>query len=227
MRIVRHCMTSIAGTRARGSPIRAIFFDFDGVLTRDKTGSITTLRYLSKATGVEYARLSEAFKEHNDALNLGRTTHSAIWPALCRKLNFQIDIAVLSAAFESTPFNAGMLEFASKLRKNYFVGIITDNKKDRIDHLKSYAGLPALFDPIVVSAEVGSDKGSSRIFERALCLLAVAPSESVFIDNTESNLIAPSALGMNTIYFDDEKNDLQALTTTLRETYGLTIASAA
>lgn len=220
-------MGSITRARAGERQIKAIFFDFDGVLTKDKTGSITTLRYLSQETGVEFNSLRAAFKDHNDALNLGRTTHSAIWPAVCDKLNFHIDIGLLQAAFESTPFNEGMLRLASNLRQNYSVGIITDNKIDRIDHLKVYAGLSTLFDPIVVSAEVGSDKESPLIFESALSYLAIAPNESVFIDNSESNLVAPTALGMNTIYFNDEKNDLLGLVATLRNTYGVAVASAA
>jgi putative hydrolase of the HAD superfamily len=213
-----------AGSRAGGSRIRAIFFDFDGVLTADKTGSITTLRYLSNATGIELGRLSDAFREFNHSLNLGRTTHAAIWPALCDKLNRRVDIGLLSAAFESTPFNAGMLQLARNLRKTCSVGIITDNKADRMDCLKRRAGLSALFDPIVVSAEVGSDKESPRIFERALNHLAVKAGESVFIDNSPGNLIAPRALGMNTIYFDDGKNDLRGLAATLAGTYGLDVA---
>ena len=207
--------------------IKDILFDFDGVLTRDKTGSVTTLRYLSKATGIALGRLREAFEEHNDALNLGRTTHSAIWPRVCNKLDFQIDMALLFAAFESTPLNAGMLELVKSLRRNYSVGIITDYKKDRIDHLKIHAGLTALFDSIVVSAEVGSGKDSPRIFEQALHRLAIAPEQSIFIDNTMSNLVAPRALGMNTIYFDDEKNDLQGLAATLENMYGLSVAGGA
>ena len=220
-------MKSAHATRASECRIRAVFFDFDGVLTRDKTGSITTLRYLSKTTGIEFGRLHDAFREHNEALNLGRTTHRAIWPVVCDRLNFPMDMTLLSAAFESTPFNAGMLRLARNLRRNHSVGIITDNKKDRIDHLKAYAGLSAIFDPIVVSAEVGCDKKSLRIFERALNLVAAAPEESIFIDNTASNLAAPEALRMNTIYFDDEKNDLLELAATLRETFGLDTADDA
>ena len=203
------------------SQVRAVFFDFDGVLTKDKTGSITTLRYLSNATGIAFARLQAAFGEHNEALNLGRTTHRAIWAAVCDKLERQIDIALLLAAFESTPFNADMLQLAANLRNHYHVGIITDNKRDRIDQLKIHAGLSSMFDPIVVSAEIGYDKRSANIFERALNLLALTPEESVFIDNASSNLVMADALGMHTIYFDDEENDVQRLASTLRNTYGL------
>lgn len=207
--------------------IRAVFFDFDGVLTTDKTGSLTTIRYLSEQTGIEYARLRDAVKNFNDDLNLGTTTHDDIWPELCRALNRDIDKALLPRAFESTPMNAGMMHLARMLKANYCVGIITDNKKDRIDYLKVHAGLASLFDPIVVSAEVGVSKEHPRIFEHALSRLGIAPDESVFIDNTPDNLVAPSALGMHTIHFDDERNDLDALTAMLRQTYGIRLTDIA
>lgn len=91
------------------------------------------------------------------------------------------------------------------------MGIITDNKKDRIDHLKEYQGLVSVFDPIVVSAEVGSDKESTEIFLHALRCAGVGPKEAVFIDNNRVNLAAPNALGIKTIFHDDEKNDIEDL----------------
>lgn len=84
-----------------------------------------------------------------------------------------------------------------------------------------------LFDPIVVSAEVGSDKTGTAIFERALGHLGVKPNESVFIDNSEDNLVAANALGMNTIHFNDQTNDLEALVRALVEQYGVRIPGTA
>jgi len=186
------------------------------VLTRDKTGSLTTLRYLGEATGIAYARLREVFKAHNEAPTLGTTTHDEIWPAVCEALGCRIDKALLRRAFESTPFNAEMMRLARDLRCSCRVGIITDNKQDRIDHLRRFASLDAVFDPIVVSAEVGASKAGPLIFERALQGLGIAPGESVFIDNSEDNLVAPRRLGLHTIHFDDEANDVAALAAALQ-----------
>jgi putative hydrolase of the HAD superfamily len=68
----------------------------------------------------------------------------------------------------------------------------------------------------VVSAEVGLSKDDARMFLGALQLLSVEPEECIFIDNSEDNLIAPNSIGMRTIYFDDEKQDFEALLTELR-----------
>ena len=191
--------------------INAIFFDYDGVLTTDKTGSLTTCRYVSRATGIDVGAVQAAFRPHNEALTLGKATHAEVWPAICRALGREISLTLLREAFESTPMNAGMFTLARDLKSRYSLGIITDNKKDRIDHLKRFQRLDLLFDPIVVSSEVGSTKEHMEIFRRAVDCVGFESQTCVFIDNNRANLVAPSGLGMQTIFHDDEKNDIAGL----------------
>jgi putative hydrolase of the HAD superfamily len=198
------------------STIRAVLFDFDGVLTTDKTGSLTTTRYLSQRTGIELSIVQSAFRRFNNDLTLGRTTHAAVWGDICADLGQPIGFPLLEEAFESTPLNERMLGIARELRSRHAVGIVTDNKKDRIDALKRLHDLPRLFDPIVVSSEVGRGKDDPGIFLGALQSLRVKPEECIFIDNNEDNLVAPNAMGMKTIHFDDEKQDFEALLAALK-----------
>jgi HAD superfamily hydrolase (TIGR01509 family) len=205
--------------------IKAVFFDYDGVLTTDKTGSQTTTRYLSRVTGLELPAVKAAFSRYNKDLTLGRTTHAQIWPELCSALGQELRIGLLQKAFESTPMNSGVFSLARRLKQSHSVGIITDNKKDRMDYLRQFQGLASIFDPIVVSAEVGSDKGSTEIFLHALRHVGVSPEEAVYIDNNLDNLAVPRALGMKTIFHDDEKNDVDALLKNLK-TLGLNAIDA-
>ena len=207
--------------------IKAIFFDYDGVLTIDKTGSLTTTRYLSKCTGLDDTFIRKAFSRYNDDLNTGKITHRDIWRDVCNTLNCEMSLDWLRLAFESTPMNDAMFSLARRLRANYRLGIITDNKKDRIAHLRTYQGLDLLFDPILVSAEFGSGKDSAAIFTHALDRLEIRAEESVFIDNSRQNLAAPLALGMKTIFHDDEQNDVEALTRRLTGELGLVLSGTA
>jgi len=203
--------------------IRAVFFDYDGVLTRDSTGSLTTCRYLSEHTGLPYERVHRAFQPHNEALNLGKTTYTQVWPFVCEALGQAIPMSLLIGAFESTPLNTKMLELALALKPALVTGIITDNKKDRMDHLKMHQRLDAMFSPIVVSAETGCTKDDPSIFKFALKLSRVRPEESIFIDNNTDNLVAAATLGMNVVYFDDAKNDVAGLLRHFREGYGISV----
>lgn len=200
----------------QSSPIKAVLFDFDGVLTTDKTGSLTTTRYLSERTGIAVSQVQSVFRKFNNDLTLGRVTHEQIWKVICGELGQWLSIDLLRAAFESTPMNARMLQLAEELGSRYSVGIVTDNKSDRIDLLNKLYNLSSVFDAITVSAEVGSSKDDPEIFLVALERLGVSPTQCIFIDNSLKNLVAPGSLGIKTIYFDDEKQDFNALLTSLR-----------
>jgi HAD superfamily hydrolase (TIGR01509 family) len=205
--------------------IAAVFFDYDGVLTTDRTGSLTTNRYLSKASCVDYERIRAAFSPYNADLTLGKTTHKAIWRSVCRAIGQELDFSLLEKAFLSTPINAAMFGLARSLRKEHTVGIITDNKKDRIDCLRKVQELDELFSPIIVSAEVGVTKESPAMFEIALRKLRIRPEEAVFVDNTPANLVAAEALGIKTYLHDDEVNDVEKLVTTLANQHGIRFGS--
>ncbi|WP_231137380.1 HAD family hydrolase [Chromobacterium paludis] len=188
-----------------------MLFDFDGVLTTDKYGSDATNRYLAQTTGLAFARVDQALERHNDALLLGRLTHRDVWPEVCRELGWNIDYGVLDAAFRSTPMNADVLALARQLHGRVRLGIITDNKADRMDCLRRMHGLDAWFDPIVVSAEAGVSKADAAIFEHACRLAGLRPAQCLLIDNSRRNLDTAAAAGLATLFHDDARNDVAAL----------------
>lgn len=171
------------------------------------------------ATGVEYETIRESFAKYNPDLLTGKTTHAEIWDAACEAMRSKVDFCLLEKAFQSTPANDAMFALARMLKPAYALGIITDNKRDRIDSLRKSQGLDALFKPIIVSAEFGSGKNSSAVFDHALRCVGIRPEESIFIDNNRENLIAPRALGMGVILHDDENNDVDKLIATLRDEF--------
>ncbi|SUX53767.1 HAD-IA family hydrolase [Chromobacterium vaccinii] len=197
--------------------ISTVFFDFDGVLTTDKYGSDTTNRYLGNATGLGFERVDRVMECYNGALLLGRLSHRDIWPNLCRELEADIDFALLDEAFRSTPMNEGVLALAWRLRGSFRLGIITDNKQDRMDCLRALHGLDGLFDPIVVSAAIGADKSDGEIFRHALALCGLRAGQCLFIDNSRRNLETAGRMGMATIFHDDEINDVERLSLALRQ----------
>jgi putative hydrolase of the HAD superfamily len=202
-------------------PVRAIFFDYDGVLTLDTSGSLTTNRFVSERSGIPYDRVANAFRRHNQALNEGASSYAEIWPAVCADLECDLPLDLLMEAFASTPINEPMLELARDLRRRCHVGIITDNKMDRMEYLTRHQRLRDVFDPIIVSAEVGATKTDGRIFQAALRALGVDAVDSLFIDNTASNLIAASAVGIKTVWFDEKTNDVSRLAQRLAVDFGV------
>jgi putative hydrolase of the HAD superfamily len=197
--------------------IKAIFFDYDGVLTTDKTGSYSICKYISKTTNIDYELFSQEYRKFNDDLLYGGKNHEEIWGSLCKNIGTEISIKYLFEAFKNTPLNEKMFNLVKNLKRKYKTGIITDNKKDRIDYESKINNFNLLFDTIVVSAEIGSGKNEKYIFYKSIENLKMKFNECVFIDNQEKNLVVPKALGMNVIFHDHEKNDVKLLVNNLKK----------
>ena len=191
--------------------IKAVLFDYDGVITLDKSGSYTICKYISSATGIDYELFSLEYKKYNDDLLVGKTTHEQIWNQLCKNINQNISIKYLFESYKNTPLNNKMIEIVKKLNRNYKTGLITDNKKDRIDAAKNDFQLDKIFDVIVVSAEIGSQKNKNKVFATAISNLDLKYEECVFIDNQEKNLLIPKKLGMKVIFHDHKENNIKKL----------------
>jgi len=57
-----------------------------------------------------------------------------------------------------------MIAFIDELKQqNYKIGMVTDNKKDRIDAIVKYYDWNKIFDSITVSTEIGSGKDYNKI----------------------------------------------------------------
>lgn len=89
--------------------------------------------------------------------------------------------------------------------------MITDNKVDRIEYIWQHTELKDLFDVVIISADVHSQKTEKKIFEVTLEQSGLNPKSCVFIDNTAKNLIVPEQMGFKTILFDDETRDVEGM----------------
>jgi len=200
--------------------LQAIFFDFDGVLTTDKYGSVSVAKFLSERTRLPFDRCRAAYGKFNAAMLRGEKTEREIWPGLCAELDIDPEPYLLDEAAFATPMDGRMLALVRGLRPKYRIGMITDNPAGRVYAALDHFGLRELFDVIAVSGEVGSRKDQPAIFERALSALNLPPDACAFIDNTASNLTIPRQMGMHAIFFDDELRDMEKLCEDLAEICG-------
>jgi putative hydrolase of the HAD superfamily len=187
--------------------MKAILFDLDGVLTRDPTGTYSVMNYLSDKVK-DIKKFEYAYRGYNRALLYGQLTHKEVWEDILEKSDERIDLSILEEAFQATPMDSEMMDLVRLLSLTYKVGLVTDNKVDRVETILSHNSLK--FDAIVVSAELACRKDEPGIFEAIINRLDVSYEDCVFIDNSQKNLIVPSSLGMKTIHFDDKKRPFGA-----------------
>ena len=192
--------------------IKAIFFDYDGTLTYDKTGIESICKYISEYADIDKDLFEKEYRKYVGDLIIGKTTHDKIWDELCSGLNIHIPIAFLFHSFNQTPIDKDMHDLVLKLKaKGFKTGLITGNFSDRMDYIKHKFDLNKYFDMYAISGELGYGKNTEKIFSWALEKLNVKPEESIFIDNQDKNLLIPRKMGMHVIYFDDEKRDWHRL----------------
>ena len=191
--------------------MKAVFFDLDGVLTKDKYGCDSIVEYLAEKTGLSRDKVKEVYGKYDNDILWGRTTHREIWNAFCADLGADIAYSILADAYRENPMDQGMIALARELKKKYRIGLITDNESERVRQILRFHQLEDLFDAVIISAEQVCRKTSRAIFDKALALLGVEAQESIFIDNTPRNLVIPEELGIQAVWFDDEKRDLSEL----------------
>ncbi len=189
--------------------VKAILFDFDGVLTTDKTGTQSISNYICQKTNIDVATFKKYYYLYNDDLLCGKILHCDMWREFCTQLGIDIEFGLLKDSFIHTPMDKEMIHLVYELKNNYKIGMVTDNKADRIDTIIENENWGELFDVISISANVKSGKDNAIIFEETVKELQVSCEECIFIDNTPKNLVVPREMGMQTILFDDEKRDIQ------------------
>jgi putative hydrolase of the HAD superfamily len=193
-----------------------VYFDFDGVLTLNERGSVVTIGAIHKAhPDLDAEKVKDCYYRFHPPLLLGEVDHYTIWDAFCSCVGKNMAPDVLTQAFLATPMNIEMVDLAAKVAKSHRVGIITANAVERMTTFIEAHKLDLLFDPIVVSAEIGALKTDPLIFAKALG--DRRPEACVFIDNQAKNLAVPAELGLKTYLFDPKQNDVPALRKQLGE----------
>jgi putative hydrolase of the HAD superfamily len=85
------------------------------------------------------------------------------------------------------------------------------NIYDLMAKLDRERGILDVFDPCILSCEVGLQKPNKDIFELALKEANLNANECVFIDNRERHLINPEELGFETILFENNTQTIDKL----------------
>lgn len=191
--------------------IKKIFFDFDGVLTTDKTGSHTNCKYFSQKIGVDAQELLSKVKQFDEEIDAGKISEKDVWESICKKAEVEFSPNWLQEAFINTPIDELMLEYARQLKNKYSVGIITDNSTERMNNIIEQNQGFNIFDTIIISEDVKCTKKGTEIFKVTTQRANVNAKECIFIDNKQKNVDSAKNAGFIGVYFDDEKRDYDNL----------------
>ena len=109
-----------------------------------------------------------------------------------------------------------VLDVLGQLQPRFQLAVIS-NFDGRLRLILEHLGVSKFFTHIFVSSELGADKPDPEIYQRALKLIDIKPSEALHVgDDPERDWQAASAAGLSIFRLDRQKNSLRDLLATLK-----------
>lgn len=189
--------------------IRAVLFDYAGVMTEDIHPVIADLAAASGADPSELGRLlagdyamgASMHPWHRVERGEMSVEDLVVWgreEGLAR--GWTLDLQALMVGLMAVPIRQTIVAKARTLRgQGYRTALITNNAKELAPLWRAKFPVDELFDEVVDSSAVGFRKPEPEIFELTLERLSVAAAETVLLDDMEVNVVAARALGLHAI----------------------------
>lgn len=197
--------------------IRAVFFDFGGVIQR--TEFQAPRQHLAQRFGMEYDDIDNIVFNSPTAkqATIGAVSVEEHWRAVARRLkvkNSEIK-AIEDEFFGGDVVDWEIVEFLRSLRPRFKTGLISNAWSDMREYLVRM-NIADAFDHLVISAEVGMAKPEMQIYRLALEQAGVKANEAVFVDDVSANIEACEQVGMQGILFKDPQAAMSQLKQTLK-----------
>jgi putative hydrolase of the HAD superfamily len=193
---------------------KAVIFDWGGVLIENPTEGI--LRHSREVLGIGTGCMLAAYRKLIPYFQEGKISEEEFWKGVRRRTGAKGELPAslwFEAFGKSYVEKADVFAVALELHeRGYRTGILSNTEKPARPFMdgESYR----VFNPIVLSWQVGSSKPQRRIYEALIETLALPPPEILFIDDVESYVQAARELGLQALLFTDAqtlRNDLAGL----------------
>jgi putative hydrolase of the HAD superfamily len=184
--------------------IRALFFDFGGVLVRTATDA--PRRALERELGLAPYSLEDRVFNREASLRgqRGELGEDEAWRqiAIDLQLDGRMDVNEFRQRFFSGDFiDEDWVALIRGLRPAIKTGLISNAWDNLRRLLIEDFRIADAFDTLVISAEEGVMKPDPRIYHTALRRLGVTAGESIFVDDVLDNVRGAEAVGMRGVHF--------------------------
>lgn len=189
---------------------KALLVDFGGVLTSDIWSSFAAF---CEQRGLDAGAAKQLFRENPDALaalrglETGEVEPGDFEHRFAELLGTE-PYGLVEGLFAGLRPDQPMLEAVGRAREaGVPTGLISNSWV--MDHYTEE--IRALFDEVVISAEVGLHKPQPEIFLLAAERLGVAPENCVFVDDLRENCAGAEAVGMTAVLHRDSAETIAAV----------------
>jgi HAD superfamily hydrolase (TIGR01509 family) len=194
--------------------LRAVIFDFGGVLAR--TRSQVRREAWSRRLNIPVRELNDIVfgAENGYAAQLGQWTDDVHWDWIGRRIGLSGDSLerFRSDFFADDVLDIELLAHVDRLRAaGYHVGLLSNASGNARQIFRDRYDLLDHFDSVTISAEEGIMKPDPRIFHTALVRAGVEPEQALFVDDFIENVDGARALGMHAVHFQDPASAQRAI----------------
>jgi putative hydrolase of the HAD superfamily len=199
-------------------PLKAVIFDFGGVLVRTQEQGHQRRAGWEQRLGLAPGE-AERLVFDNDrgaGLQTGLITAEAHWQWVGERLGLNAEDL---AAFRRDFFAGDVLDFEllayiDRLRAaGYHLGLLSNASDDARTAFRDRYPVIDHFDSLTLSCEEGVMKPDARIYEVALARAGARPGEAVFVDDVPANVEGAARVGMIGIRFATTEQAIRELAT--------------
>lgn len=190
-------------------------FDFGGVLYRiSHQETVKRFAHKCKKSDAEFLNIyGETLRKTNAEFEIGAVSAAEFREKVKNALAIEISDKDFDDAWNLTlreifPFS---IEIISLFAKKFNISLLSNTNRIHYDYFKGEcADLFKMFEKLFFSFEMGVRKPEIEIFRRAINESGYSPEKTLFVDDTEENLLAAKKLGIKT-YLIDENSNLKTL----------------
>jgi epoxide hydrolase-like predicted phosphatase len=182
---------------------RAVIFDFGGVLM--KTVDYSPRHQWDDRLSLPHGSVEKAV--HNAEswaqAQIGKIPIKIYWENVAQRLNLSIQqVNQLARNFYSgDQLDVDLIEYIQQLRESGFaVGLLSNDSVELRPRLKNL-NIEKLFDPLIISAEIGVMKPDARAYQTVLEKLDCSADMAIFIDDRQENVDGAAALGIYPVFY--------------------------
>lgn len=185
--------------------IKAVFFDFGGVIVR--TEYQAPRQHLAESFGMDYDDIDKVVfgggpNSSAARASVGEITEEQHWHNVMKTLKLPASEyeRVRDEFFAGDVIDLEIVDFLRSIKPKYKTGLISNAWNGLRDYIVREKFDDA-FHHMVISAEVGVAKPDPKIYHIALEQLQVQPKEAVFVDDFIENIEACEKVGMKGVHF--------------------------
>jgi putative hydrolase of the HAD superfamily len=182
----------------------ALILDYGEVLSLPQHPD--AIARMAAQLGVPPEWFAPAYWRHRRSYDLGLPAHE-YWQRVASDLSINGNppaadlIAIDVASWMS--FRDEMWQLAADARAaGIRTAVLSNGIREVLAQLDIERPLPAHFDVVVISFDVGCAKPDAQIYQITLDRLGVAPADALFVDDRAENIEGARRLGIGTLHFE-------------------------